>query len=160
MLFDRCPAAQVNEEQYTQRQLRVEDRHVLRAFDQVKLCHDLIGVFTRGCIAAPRVVPQPSPVSQALSSAARLDAALEGQRLPVSQFDPFEFSQASMASQGLVDVDGETEKMLTLGKSPNLDEGYGEGGVSVQPAPVLWKDRDAWQSRKKKSGTVWNLAGH
>lgn len=95
------PAAQVNEEQYAQRQLRVEERHVLRAFDQVKLCHDLIGVFTRGYVAGPSVVPEANPVSEALTSAARLDAALEGQRLPVSQFDPFVCSQASLALAGV-----------------------------------------------------------
>lgn len=50
-----------------------------------------------------------------------------------------------------MDVDGEGEKMLTLGESPNLGEGYGEGGVSVQDAsqgPVLWKDRDSCQHQK------------
>ena len=134
----------MNEEQYAQRQLRVEERHVLRAF--------------RGYVAGPPVVPEANPVSEALTSAALLDAALEGQRLPVSQFDPFVCSQASPASQGLVDVDGEREKMLTLGESPNLGEGYGEGGVSVQDAsqgPVLWKDRDSCQ-QQKKSRTVFN----
>jgi len=57
-----------------------------------------------------------------------------------------------------VDVDGEGEKMLTLGESPNLGEGYGEGGVSVQDAsqgPVLWKDRDSCQ-HQKNSRTVLN----
>lgn len=125
----------MNEEQYAQQQLRVEERHVLCAFDQVKFCHDLIGVFTRGYVAGPPVIPAANPVSEALTSAACLDAALESQRLPVSQFDPFVCSQASPASQGLVDVDGEREKMLTLSESPNFGEGYGDLGAGCIAGP-------------------------
>ena len=132
-------ASQVDQELAAQRALRVEERHIHRSFDQVKLCHDLIGIWTRGT-CAPAVAPQLDPMTEALSSAARLEAALGGQRLPMSQFEPFD------PSQRVVDGDGEEcDTLLSQADTPPLDEGYGENGASVQDpqhGPLLWSDRD------------------
>eukprot|EP00435_Cladocopium_sp_Y103_P009541 s3136_g2.t1 len=142
LCFCARPASQVDHELVAQRGLRVEERHIHRSFDQVKLCHDLIGIWSRGTYAPIVAPPIADPMTEALSSAARLDEALGGQRLPVSQFEPFEPSQPVMDG----DVE-EYEELLSQKDAPRLDEGYGENGASVQDpqhGPVKWSDRESW----------------
>lgn len=140
--WGRPAARQVDEQVAAQRNLQVEERHVLRAFDQVKLSHDLISTWARGapCLQSPPV----HPAEQAMSAAARLEAALAGQRLPVSQYEVFEPSQPPLEDQ-------EQElKLLSQEDVPPLDEGYGRDGQSVQDpqlGPVKWSDRDFWLLR-------------
>ncbi|CAE7408241.1 unnamed protein product [Symbiodinium natans] len=104
--------------------LRIQPHHVLRAYDALRLTHDVLGLCVNGSVVAPGSAEQ--ALSQAASAAQQLESALEQQRIPESQFVKFEVAQESAAE------DGEPGHVFSQSDSPPLSDGYGPGGSSVQ----------------------------
>eukprot|EP00435_Cladocopium_sp_Y103_P074919 s47_g52.t1 len=115
------------------KQLQVQSKHVLRAYDTLTLCHSLLNLAITGR-AAGKVEEPVSPAVMQMSSAERLLASVRAHRWPTSQYERFEASQV----QGEEDTgeapdapEGELQIMSQKDR-PALDIGFGPDGKSVQ----------------------------
>ena len=123
----------------SQHALRIETKHVLRAYDCVTLSHDLLSVLVSGAPTGPGGADvEARSLAEALSGAEKLAAAMRHNKLPESQFERFEVSAEEAAEAG--------QEVLTQSETPALREGLGPSGESVQePAvgTIIMSDRAA-----------------
>lgn len=117
----------------------IQKRHVLRAYDCVKLCHSVLTLCVKGALTPTTEV---GALTQVTSAAEQLQSALEAQLIPESQFVPFEAPEEPVAE------DGEAGHIFTQGDTPPLSDGYGPEGKSVQDpsqGPIILGDRASRQ---------------
>lgn len=123
--------------------LKVDTRHVLRAYECLRLCHKTLSWWMSGNAEALTVAKEPA-LRDSLNCAERLATALE-QKLPHSQFQAFEPTQGA-ATEPVLDAAGEEASLLRDVDAPSFDEGFGEQGETVQdPADgqIILRDRAA-----------------
>ena len=140
---------QVDPVEEEQKVVRIEKRHVLRAYDCLKLIHELLAICSTGTAASKSAIPS---MAATMSEAQKLIAALDAQKLPESQFDRFDASQPPNApiaesEAQAVDAVPDGSGMLGHADAPTFDVGYGPDGASVQDpkhGPVFMSDRVLW----------------
>ncbi|CAK9116147.1 unnamed protein product [Durusdinium trenchii] len=132
--------------------LKVEERHILRAFDQVQLSHGIVNLWkSKIPMSSQTERPDVGPAAAALTREQRLLAACQAAPIP-SQVPIFEPTQA-----GVVEEEAGAPQSPDKGACPAVKPltandrevlpmtvGYGPDGTSVQdPAlgPVLHPDR-------------------
>lgn len=148
---------QVDPECKLKKTLVVESRHVLRAYEVLRLCHDVISLWRTGS-CADKAVPGQEELRCQLSSADRFAMALSGAKWPSSQYATFQLSQVApeIVPEGSGNIPHEVPsqcdgkalpEILTQIDVPNLHEGYGEGGKfvqDVQDGEIIFTDRVPW----------------